>query len=465
MIMNNFSTEHTICAISTPKGMGGIAVIRLSGKHAFDIAGKVFRTPNNKPLTDYPLRQAVYGKIYEQDGLLDEGICVLYQAPSSYTGEDMAEISCHGSLYIQEHLLQSLIFHGAVLAQPGEYTRRAFLNGKMDLTQAESVADLIASVSRSSHKLALQNLKGGFREKIADFRDRLLEFASLIELELDFSEEDVEFADRKALQTLLNGMTDEVNHLIESFAQGNAMKHGIPVAIIGKPNVGKSTLLNTLLDEERALVSDIPGTTRDTIEDVLILDGKMFRFIDTAGIRHTDNTIEAMGVEKTYQTVGKAAIILYVIDASATPYEEVRKELSLLYERVDMKDKKLLIIGNKIDLMEKLPSPFRLWNELEILYLSAKRKVNIQELREILLQFSQADDCEDTLLSNIRHYECLKHVAEDLKNIFSGLAANLSGDLIAIDIRNAIHHLGEITGEITNEDILSSVFSKFCIGK
>lgn len=463
--MNNLSMEHTICAVSTPKGMGGIAVIRLSGKNAFTIAEKVFRTPKNRPLTAYPLRQAIYGRIYDRNDLLDEGICVLYQSPHSYTGEDMVEISCHGSIYIQDHLLQSLISHGAVLAQPGEYTQRAFLNGKIDLTQAESVADLIASASRSAHKLALQNLKGGFREKIADFRSRLLEFASLIELELDFSEEDVELADRRALQTLLNNMTEEVNHLVESFAQGNAMKHGVPVAIIGKPNVGKSTLLNTLLDEERALVSDIPGTTRDTIEDILILDGKMFRFIDTAGIRHTDNTIEAMGVEKTYQTVGKAAIILYVIDASATPYEEVEQELSLLHERVDMRDKKLLIIGNKIDLMDKLPSPFRLWNELEILYLSAKRKVNIHELREILLRFSQTDDCEDTLLSNIRHYECLKYVADDLKSISSGVAANLPGDLTAINIRNAIYHLGEITGEITNEDILSSIFSKFCIGK
>lgn len=463
--MNNLPTEHTICAISTPKGIGGIAVIRLSGKDAFTIAGKVFRTPRNQALTSYPFRYAIFGRMYEQDTMLDEGICVLFQAPHSYTGENMVEISCHGSLYIQEHLLQSLITAGAVLAQPGEYTRRAFLNGKIDLTQAESIADLIASASRSAHKLALQNLKGGFHDKITDFRNRLMEFASLIELELDFSEEDVEFADRKALRVLLDTMTKEVRNLLSGFAQGNAMKHGIPVAIIGKPNVGKSTLLNTLLDDDRALVSDLPGTTRDTIEDVLILEGKMFRFIDTAGIRHTNNTIEAMGVEKTYQTIGRAAIILYVIDAASTPCEEVKKELKLLHERVDMRDKKLLILGNKIDLMDRLPSLFPLWNKSKVLYLSAKRKDNIQELKDTLLQLSITNDEEDTLLSNTRHYECLKHVSEDLENISSGLSDNLPGDLIAIDIRNAIYHLGEISGEITNEDILSSIFSNFCIGK
>ncbi len=460
--------NDTICALATPAGTSAIAVIRISGEQAIHIVDKSFQnsTKERNILSDAKGYSAHFGKFYNREELIDEVIVTVYKKPHSYTGENSAEISCHGSTYIQQQILQTLIQNGARMANAGEFSLRAFLNGKLDLVQAEAVSDLIESQSKSSHQLALQQLRGGYSEMIRTLREKFVEFASLMELELDFSEEDVEFADRLELQTLLQRLENELTQLVDSFALGNVLKTGIPVAIIGKPNVGKSTLLNVLLNDERAIVSDIPGTTRDTIEDTLNIKGTTFRFIDTAGIRHSEDTIENYGIERTYQAVEKASIILYVVDISQTTIEALEADLHDLQQHVDFNNKKLIIIANKIDLLDETPAHFVEWNRYELVFLSAKRKDTIYSLVETLLQSVTLNQEPDKILvSNLRHYETMQRALIALEKIKEGMGNGIPGDLLAIDIRDALQELGSITGEVTNDEILGNIFGRFCIGK
>jgi tRNA modification GTPase len=464
--------EETICAIATPPGQGAIAIIRLSGPKALEICEKTF-SPRKKNLkiTEAETHTIHLGDISDKDGLLDEVLVSVYKEPHSYTGENAIEISCHGSSYIQQKIMELLISHGARTAKPGEFTLRAFLHGKFDLSQAEAVADLIAASSTSAHDLALQQMRGGFSKKIAELRSRLLDFASLIELELDFSQEDVEFADRPALMKLLAEVKSEIGHLLSSFSYGNVLKTGIPVAITGKPNVGKSTLLNAILNEERAIVSEIPGTTRDTIEDTIIVDNYAFRFIDTAGLRHSTDRIEAQGIERTYEKISQAAIVLYVFDvrdADLTPWPP------LLQERGNRGsggkggevEKKIILIANKSDLLEETPAHLKDLLEQDCIFISAKRKENINMILERLVEVVGEMHIQDTaVVSNIRHYEALNGALKSVEEVMAGLDQGLSGDLVTVDLRTALYHLGEITGEITTDDILGNIFGKFCIGK
>ncbi len=396
----------------------------------------------------------------------------VFRAPNSYTGEDSIEISCHGSAYIQQKIIELLIKNGLRLAKPGEFTLRAFLNGKFDLSQAEAVADLIASHSKTSHELALNQMRGGFSNKIKQLRQQLVNFASLIELELDFSEEDVEFADRKELKNLLANLKIEISALLDSFKLGNVLKKGIPVAIVGQPNVGKSTLLNAILNEERAIVSEIPGTTRDAIEDTIVIKGVSFRFIDTAGLHDSTDKIEKIGIERTYEKIDQAKIILYVFDVSKTNYEEIKITLQEFKDHIDQlpeglsQDKKFILIANKTDLLVEAPKGFRSMVEMECIFVSAKRKENINLIVESLSKYVESENITDaTIVSNTRHYEALSKSLEAIESIEKGFSEGLPSDLIAIDIKTALHHLGEITGEITTNEILGNIFSKFCIGK
>ena len=456
------NTKDTICSISTPQGIGAIAIVRMSGPQSFDIARHFF----TYDFVDQRPYEAKYASMMAEGQLIDQVMVVKYAAPHSYTGEDMVEISCHGSTYIQQKILQLLIEHGCRMANPGEYTMRAFMNGKMDLPQAEAVGDLIDSQSEASHRLAVNQLKGAFSAKMKDLRSRFVEFASLLELELDFSEEDVQFANRERLSALLAEIKNEVNILIDSFKAGNAIKSGIPVVIIGKPNVGKSTLLNTLLHDERAIVSHIPGTTRDTIEDVLNIGGVTFRFIDTAGIRNSDDEIENYGIERTYQAVAKADIILYMVDAAETSLAEIQEEISFLKEEVDMEGKKLILVANKIDSLTEMPHQLMHLKEYEVVYVSAKRNVNIEAITDQLLEVAATHRMSDqTMLTNVRHYDNFLKIRESIENIEKGLADGIPTDLVAIDVRDALHYLGLVTGEIATDDILNTVFGHFCIGK
>jgi tRNA modification GTPase len=454
----------TICSISTPQGIGALAIIRVSGKEAFEITSKLFKDPN-----DFKSQSSHFVKrfdIYENDALIDQVMVVKFAAPKTYTGEDVVEITCHGSHYIQQKIIELLLQNGARLAKAGEFSMRAFLNGKLDLPQAEAVADLIDSQSETAHKLAINQLKGNFSARIKTLRDQFVELAALMELELDFGEEDVEFADRSQLNNLLNILKEEVFQLTESFKLGNVLKTGIPVAIIGKPNVGKSTLLNCLLKDDRAIVSHIPGTTRDTIEDNFTINGANFRFIDTAGIRLTDDEIETFGIERTFKAIDKADIILYMIDISEISLEEVEKELLFLENEIDFIRKKLIIIANKIDQLNELPKHFIEWNEYDIAFISAKRNVNIDDIRELLVKHIEQQNITDTtLLTNIRHYDIMLKIEEEVNKIEEGFAQQLSTDLIVIHINIILNYLGQITGEITNDEILGTVFSRFCIGK
>lgn len=464
--------DLTIAAIATAPGQGAIAVIRLSGKDAITICDKVFRaTKGKKRLAEQKAYTIHHGTIYDDQRPVDEVLVSIFKAPRSYTGEDTVEISCHGSQIIQQQILELLVFNGARLAQPGEFTLRAFLNGKIDLSQAEAIADLISSSSEAARKVALQQMRGGFSNRLKELREQLLHFIALIELELDFSEEDVEFADRTQLVNLINEILSVIEKMINSFQLGNVIKQGIPVTIAGKPNVGKSTLLNRLLNEERAIVSEIAGTTRDTIEDIINLGGISFRFIDTAGIRHTTDSIESIGVERAFAKISQAKIILLLVDAQ-TSLDEIVKSVEEINSKLGP-DQTPIILINKDDKAEresvnlKVAALTQKFKGVHILPISAKAGHNVDLLTSTLINLGLhgQPETDEVVVTNVRHYESLVRARENLSDAIAGLKSNLSSDLIAIDIRQAIHYLGEITGEITTDDILGHIFSKFCIGK
>ena len=466
--------QETIVALATPSGAGAIAIIRLSGKDAITIAAQVFQSVSGKDITKQKTHTIHLGHIVDNGKVYDQVLLSIFKGPNSYTGENVIEISCHGSTFIQQQIIQLLLRKGAKMAQAGEFTLRAFLNGKLDLSQAEAVADLIASDNEASHQIAMQQMRGGFSNEIAKLREELLNFASLIELELDFAEEDVEFADRTQFHDLLERIEFVLKRLIDSFAVGNVIKNGIPVAIVGEPNVGKSTLLNALLNEERAIVSDIAGTTRDTIEDELVIKGIGFRFIDTAGIRETKDVVESIGIQKTFEKIEQAQVVLYLVDGSQLSInnlDELKNEIAQIRNKYPQKT--LISIFNKKDLIEKV-----LIQKLEVelttndghqktLFISAKNKEGIEELKDALLSFVNTGALRnnETIVTNTRHYDSLLKALEEIQKVKWGLDSSLSSDLMAIDIRSALHYFGEITGEVTNDELLGNIFANFCIGK
>lgn len=459
--MQNFDT---ICSVSTAPGMGAIAVIRVSGKNAFPICAQLFH--HHETFFDTAPNVAKFSEIFDKEQLIDQVVFTKFQSPHSYNGEDMVEISCHGSRYIQQKILELLLRLGCRMAAPGEFTLRAFMNGKMDLPQAEAIADLIDSQSESAHKLALHQLKGEFSNKMNELRQQFVELAALLELELDFSEEDVVFANREDFRKLLNHLKTEITGLIESFKLGNVLKNGIPVAIIGKPNVGKSTLLNTMLHDDRAIVSKIPGTTRDTIEDIFTIQGITFRFIDTAGIRNSDDEIEQFGIQRTFQAIQKADIILYLIDINDTSIPDIEDEMAFIQNQIDISHKKFIIVANKIDCLTEIPHRFSQWSDKNVVYISAKRGVNIDEIGDILVNdVKQRNIGDNMLLTNARHYDIMIKIGDDIDSIERALDENVTTDLIAIDVRDILNKLGQLTGNITDNDILNTIFGKFCIGK
>jgi tRNA modification GTPase len=470
------TNNDTIIALATPSGMGAVALIRISGKDAIGIVDKFFRSKTKaKSLLKQKSHTIHLGHIIDQNRIIDEVLISVFKDPHSYTGENVIEISCHGSVYIQQEIIQLFLRHGVRLAQAGEFTLRAFLNGKLDLSQAEAVADLIASDSKASHQIAMQQMRGGFSTEIENLRQELLNFASLIELELDFAEEDVEFANRDDFQKLITKITNVLKRLIESFAFGNVLKNGIPVAIIGEPNVGKSTLLNTLLNEEKAIVSHIPGTTRDAIEDELIIDGVSYRFIDTAGIRETKDVVESIGIKRTYEKSAQAQLIIYLFDASVISYKKKEEQIRLLdliksgIQKIESKfpDKKIVIVANKTDMLSEKETEFITQNLDTLLLLSAKNKEGISELKDELTSLVNTGILSNnqTIVSNSRHFEALNKALVEINNVQKGINDKLSSDLIAIDIRQALFYLGEITGKVTTEDLLGNIFANFCIGK
>ena len=444
----------TICAISTPYGSGGIAVVRVSGTSAIAIVDKLFR--GRKSLTDAKAYTVHYGEVVRaanNEDVLDQVLVSVFRAPYSFTGEDVVEIACHGSMYIQQTLLQWLVDAGCRLAKAGEFTQRAFLNGKMDLTEAEAVADLIASQTKAEKDLALSQLRGGISNELAALRERLLTFTSLIELELDFADhEELEFADRQQLFDLAQEIDTTISGLVGSFKTGNAIKQGIPVAIIGAPNVGKSTLLNALLGEERAIVSDIQGTTRDTVEDTLVLGGMLFRFIDTAGMRQTDDTIESLGIERSRQAAQRAAVILHLQDAT--------QPVDILSQIEDLQDKTIIHIYNKVDLMPEFVA------EKNSIGISAKHgEVEGIKQQLVVLAAEQYDTRNAVTISNTRHYEALVRALEAIHRVQEGLQMQISGEFLSMDLQDCLAALGEITGQITSQEVLNNIFGKFCIGK
>ena len=465
--MYKLLSGDTICALSTPPGTGAIAVIRVSGPEAIAVCSRIFHPSGKKAmLADAGSRTIHHGYIGDENNLLDEVLLSVFRNHHSYTGEDVIEISCHGSVYIQQKILELLISHGLRMAQPGEFTLRAFMNGKLDLSQSEAVADLIASQSRSSHDLALEQLRGGFSKKIKELREKLVNLTSLIELELDFSEENVEFADRKELLKLLLELKEEIILLINSFTLGNVIKNGIPVAIIGKPNTGKSTLLNAILNEEKALVSEIPGTTRDAIEDMIVIGGYTFRFTDTAGLRQARGKIETMGIERTREKIRKAVVILYVFDVTLDSVKELFNDIKEFREPAGDGLKKLILVGNKTDKLKKIPAALKKIKEPETVFVSAKQKENIHSISEILLRYvSEIGITGSTVISSARHLDALKNTLLSIESIRDGLGTGLSTDLLTTDLRKALYHLGTITGEISTDEILGNIFSRFCIGK
>ena len=456
--MNAISREETICALSTPQGVGGIAVVRVSGSQAWVIVSKLF----SKPLQPEQKRMALFGCIFDGKEILDEVVVTLFQGPHSFTGEDVVEIACHGSRYVQQRILQVLQENGCRMATAGEYTMRAYLNGRMDLSRAEAVGDVIASESAAAHKQAVHQMRGGFSKEIDGLRERLIHFASLLELELDFSEEDVEFADRTQLLNLLNEILKVVVQLRDSFQLGNAIKNGVPVAIVGAPNAGKSTLLNALLNEERAIVSDIAGTTRDTVEEVLNVEGIQFRFIDTAGIRETSDTIEKMGIARSMEKVSHAQLVLLLVDVVNTSQAEIDEMLESIRSHA-RPEAKVLVVFNKID---SNPN-FELKVEgADTLCISAKEGSGISELRSWLVEsFAPLLNESDTVVTNARHFESLRLAALSLKEVLNGMNLGVPSDLLTVDIRKTLYHLSEITGSISADDILHSIFGNFCIGK
>lgn len=460
--------QETIVALATPSGAGVIAIIRLSGKDAITIAADVFQSVSGKDITKQKTHTIHLGHIADNGKIYDQVLLSIFKGPNSYTGENVIEISCHGSTFIQQQIIQLLLRKGAKMAQAGEFTLRAFLNGKLDLSQAEAVADLIASDNEASHQIAMQQMRGGFSNEIAKLREELLNFASLIELELDFAEEDVEFADRTQFYDLLERIEFVLKRLIDSFAVGNVIKNGIPVAIVGEPNVGKSTLLNALLNEERAIVSDIAGTTRDTIEDELVINGIGFRFIDTAGIRETKDVVESIGIQKTFEKIEQAQVVLFLVDSTELTLES-SEGLKVEVEKIKNKypQKALLTIFNKKDKLDE--SLLRnLESQIEnSIFISAKQKVGIEELKNELMSFVNTGALRnnETIVTNTRHYDSLLKALEEVQKVKWGLDSGLSSDLMAIDIRSALHYFGEITGEVTNDELLGNIFANFCIGK
>jgi len=469
--------NDTICAVSTPSGVGGIAVVRVSGPQAVTIADKIWK---GKRLRNVDSHTAHLGNIMEQsdDEPLDQAVATVFRAPNSFTGEDVVEFSIHGSRWIQRELINLLIRSGCRLAEPGEFTRRAFASGKLDLAQAEAVADVIASSSKSAHRLASSQMRGVFSKNISELRDKLIHIASLLELELDFSEEEVEFASREELNSMAHDLLERISRLAGSFSTGNALKEGVPVAIVGEPNVGKSTLLNRLLDDNRAIVSDIPGTTRDTIEDTTDIDGVMYRFIDTAGIRETDDAVENMGIQRTLKAVSDARIVVWLVTPDILP-GQLRILASDMLKYIH-EEARLILAVNKIDkvsacggiefddyrsgfvdMMRELPEG------TELVFISAADGTNVDELKDVLGKFSGVEEVTeaDLVVTNARHYEALLHAKETLLRVIEDIKLGISGDFIAQDLRETIHHLGTITGTITTDDLLHSIFKNFCIGK
>jgi tRNA modification GTPase len=446
--------DSTICALATAGGVGAIGVIRISGADAINVVNEVFKGKN---LLNQPTHTVHFGKIVDGEKVIDEVLATLFVSPKSYTGENTVELSCHGSPFIQQQILQLLVNKGCRMAKPGEFTLRAFLNKKLDLSQAEAVADLIASNSEESHRTAMMQMRGGFSYQIGEMREKLVNFASLIELELDFAEEDVEFAQRDDLKQLVANIQTLISGLLESFKYGNAIKNGIPTVIAGKPNAGKSTLLNALVNDERAIVSDIAGTTRDTIEEAFVIDGISFRLIDTAGIRNqTTDKIEAIGIERTFDKIQKASIVIYVYDAATTTETELQTELQA-FEGINAV---IIPVANKTDIAAnsiKWPT---------VIELSSLQKEGITTLKNRLVEVVKKDEVKnDIIITNLRHYEALQHANESLNLVMNGIDMHITGELLAFDIRKALYHLGEITGEVTTDDLLANIFSKFCIGK
>ena len=471
-MQTNILNTDTICAIATPHGMGAIAVVRISGPQSFSIVNQLFRQ-NDKPFDMGRLisHKAYYGNIVDNGAMLDEVLVTFFKAPHSFTGEDSVEISVHGSVFIQQKLLQVLIAHGCRMADAGEFTRRAFINRKFDLTQAEAIADLIHSESEASHRVAINQLKGGFSKELQVLRSKLLEMTSLMELELDFSEEDVEFADRSQLKVLLEETLDKVNTLKDSFRLGNAIKNGIPVAIVGQTNTGKSTLLNALLGEDRAIVSDIAGTTRDTIEETMNINGILYRFIDTAGIRDTDETIEKIGIERSYRKISEASVVIGMLDATKGT-ENLLFATNEILEKMDLEHQQLILCINKVDTLddqgEALLGQLRqdLDNDdIKVICLSAKHGFGLGDLYNTLKLSQPLASSDAVLVTNMRHYEALLHASDSLNSVKAGLENNIPTDLISQDLRQSLYYLGSITGEITTDEVLGNIFSRFCIGK
>lgn len=464
--------EDTICALSTAPGMGAIAMIRISGPATFEIFDTVFKPfKRNTSLATAEPYSMLFGKVLDGSQTIDEVVAGIFRGPNSYTGEDVIEISCHGSVFIQRQIIKLLLKNGARLAEPGEYTMRAFANGKMDLSQAEAVADLISSENKASHQVAMQQMRGGFSKEISILRQELINFASLIELELDFSEEDVEFADRTQLSALLATIQKVLKRLIDSFETGNVIKNGVPVAIVGAPNVGKSTLLNALLNEDKAIVSEVAGTTRDAIEDEMNIKGISYRFIDTAGIRETEDVVETIGIQKTFEKIESSRLILFLFDASTEALyqthriDQIKQELQLLQKKAP--NKHMILVANKMDQGDENLVQKHFGAQEHLVLLSAKEKSGIEDLITALTSMVNLESLNQgsTIVTNVRHVDMLSKALEDVQRVEQGMANNISGDFLAMDIREALNHLGSITGEISTDDLLGNIFGKFCIGK
>ncbi len=453
--------EDTIVALATPPGVGAIGIVRLSGDEAFGVINSLFPSKN---LSDKPSHSLHVGLIKEDENLIDEVVVSLFRRPKSYTGEDVVEISCHGSPYVQQQVLQACVNKGARIAKPGEFTQRAFLNGKLDLTQAEAVADLIASNTSASQKTALNNIRGGFSAVLKELREQLISFSALLELELDFSQEDVEFADRKKFYQIIQSAQTTTTQLLQSFQLGNVIKNGVSVAIVGKPNAGKSTLLNTLLNENRAIVSEIAGTTRDTIEEVLNINGILFRLIDTAGIReHSTDSIELIGIERSLEKMKSADIVLYIFDVK----EITAEELQTIKTKLEENNNTILLVGNKADVLTDEKATEIFGGIDGVYFISAKNNIGIDAVKDSLFRsaVNELPSSESVIVTNARHHEALQQVKISLDDIEIDLDNDVPGDLLALDIRRCLHYISEITGDVSNEDVLDFIFSKFCIGK